>query len=108
MIAPEHDDGVFREAELIERGEEFADLRVGVAHAGVVAVTQGARGGRVEVLVLRHVAVTAEFAMTVVGVLGDAFHALTIVVEFEGCGIVEVPITLRGIERQVRLEKAHR
>ena len=40
MVAPEDDNGVFREPLGVECIEDFADLRIGVAHSRIVAVEE--------------------------------------------------------------------
>ncbi len=40
MIAPQNDDGTFGQTMLIKRIKYSTDLSVGVAYAGIVAVTQ--------------------------------------------------------------------
>ena len=62
--------GVVGEAFLVERIEHPADLRVGVADAGIVAVAQrlGEVGG--DGIFLRHAGVVVQFAVGVAGKLG--------------------------------------
>ena len=69
VIAPEHDDGVVREAFLVERIEHLADLRVGVADARVVAVTQRLREVGGNRIFLRHAEVVVQLAVVVSGKL---------------------------------------
>ena len=61
VVAPEDDDGVVRQAELIEFVEEAADLGVDVAHASVVAVAEALREGGIKGEFFGDVAIAFEF-----------------------------------------------
>ena len=58
VIAPEHDDRVVGETFFIESVKHFADLCIGVADAGIVAVAQCFREFSRDGIILRHARVS--------------------------------------------------
>ena len=106
VVAPKYDDCVVGQAEAVELVEQLADLGVGIAHAGVIAVNQIA--GRIigERAFGRNLGIGPQFSRCVDRFIGRILRTVI------GCGklnllaIVEVPVFLRGNKRQVRFEKS--
>ena len=105
VIAPEDDDGVFREIEPLQLIEHAADLRIGEAHAGVVAAQHLQRHRIRQRAGFWHTCVGAELAGVVDGNLRCVFGRVVVRGELQTAFGIEIPIFLGADEGQVRLEE---
>ena len=101
VVAPQDDDRVLVESVRLEGVEHLADLRVGVAGGGVIAVDELTLHRVVDGAGLRAPLVVAQLAPIGRRELGGALWRRAELGEFELRRIVEVPILLRCVERQV-------
>jgi len=76
VVAPDHDDGVFGEAEFVELGDDLAHLGIGVADAGGVVFADFEGEGRVVVGVFAPTIVFHEFAGPVPGRFAFRFFGM--------------------------------
>ena len=106
VVAPKDDDGVVGKAEPVERIEELADLRVGVADAGIVAMDELAGGLAIHGTGGGNPGIGAELAGGVDSTVGCVLGRVVVVGDVDLVEVVEIPVFLRSIERQVRFEKA--
>ena len=106
VVAPENDDGVIGKTLMVERVEQSADLGVGIADAGVVAVSQ--RLGKVgrNGVAFRHVGVGVQLTVVMPGKGRGAVGQVVDQRQGNFLRVVQVPVFLRRDERQMRLEKA--
>ena len=108
MVAPQDDDGVVAQTKAIQFVEHLADLRVGIADRGVIAVLQ-LPGERVRHgAFLRRARISAQLIAVGERVGGRVFRVIRIGRQLDGCRIVKVPIFLRRNKRQVGLREADR
>ena len=109
MVAPENDDGVVGEFQIVEGGHDAPDLRVDVARAGVVAVDEPA----LDVFGIRlhrrlgHGEKGVDFAAAFHGGGHDALRGGFAGGHGQPGGIVEIPVFFRGGEGQMRAHEAH-
>ena len=114
VVAPEDDDGAVREAFFVQRIKEDAKVGVGIADGGVIAVTnlrcefRRQRREREVLIFARHVGVGPEFAAIAVSDVGGSTDGEGAGGVRNGLGVVEIPILLRGNERQVGLGNTDR
>ena len=105
MIAPQHDDRVVGEPFFVERIQQSPDLRVGVADAGVVAVTQRLRELGGDRIARRHTRVRMDLAVRVAREFRRALRKSIGRGERNLIRVVEIPVLLRRDERQMRLQE---
>jgi hypothetical protein len=107
VVAPQNDDRVVGEAFFVERIKQAADLSIGEADAGVVAVAQrfGEVGG--DGIARRHAGIAVQLAIRVTDEVRRAFRIALKRRDGNRLWIVHVPILLRCDEGQMRLHKAH-
>ncbi len=98
MIAEQDDDGIVFETLLLQRSEQLTDLRVGVADAGVVAVTELAGLLGRDALVFGDACVSGEFEMIGIRGLGCALGSGAHAIECKCGRVIEVPVSLWRVE----------
>ena len=106
VVAPEDDDGIVRQAFLLEGVQHEADLRVHVADGGVVTVTETTREGVADLTAVGDIGVAFELA---VGVTDEAWGAggkFLVGRDVDLGRVIEIPIFLGRDEREVRLGHA--
>ena len=54
-----------------------------------------------------HIAIAAQFSMTMMSVLGNVLNFFTIIVDIKYLGVVQIPITLGSIKWQMRFEETN-
>ena len=106
VVAPEDDDGVGGEGGGVQGVEDEAELGVHVGGGGIVAVDEAAGGGVVDVAFFGHVAVLAEFAAELAGVVGGVSGGLGDLGHGDVGAVVEVPVFLGGDEGEVGADEA--
>ena len=70
VVAPQHDDGVVLQPQPLKRPQQLADLCVGVADAGIVAMTQLARLLGRDAFVFGNIGVAAHLEVIRIGEVG--------------------------------------
>ena len=106
VIAPQDDDGVFRETGFVKRGHDLAELGVHVTRRGIVAVDEAARERVVERVVAgRDAVVGAELAAELRRVVGSAVRGSQARGLREFGGIVEIPVFFRRDEGEVGFQE---
>ncbi len=108
VIAPQDHDRVGGEAGVIEGVEELADLRVHEARGGVIAMDETPCQGLVDGPVVGGVLVLTKFTPVGGRVRGRTDRGHGRVRTRQGVRVVEVPVPLRGDEREMRAEESHR
>jgi len=107
VIAPEDNDGVVGELQLVKLVEQASDQGVDVGNAGVVAVNQlpGQFVGAWSFL--RDAVIVAQLAPICHGVFWSVLRDEGIIREFDVPGFVHIPVVLRSVKGQMRLIEAH-
>ena len=108
VIAPQDHDRVVGETGVIEGVEEFAHLRIHEARGGVIAMDQTPRQGLVDGPLVGGILVLTKFTPVGGGIRGRTDRGHGRLRTGQGVGVVEVPVPLRGDERQMRAEEPHR
>ena len=108
VVAPQNHCRVLTQAQPVEFPEHAPHLGVHVAHAGVVAVDQHAHGGRFHRTAGGNPRVSAQFAPVRARQLRHVLGPLAPRWQLDVLGRVEVPILLRRVERQMRLQESGR
>ena len=101
MIAPEADDGVVGLAEMVKMVKQAADLCIGEANRGVVAMDQPTLEVDWDGAPLRRIGVAAQLPRVLPDEKGRAFGALLHGVDLDSSRVVKIPVFLRRSEGQM-------
>src|SRR6266581_2342594 len=106
MIAPEDDNGIGRQAEMIQFVQHTANLGIHITDSGVIAMDQCARLLIVERAGWWNVAVLPQFTPSGWGIGRRAFRRSAQSRQLEGIALIKIPVFLRRAKWQVRFQKA--
>ena len=111
VVGPEHDNRVFRSTGFFESIKQHADIPVGVAHTGVIAMNQPLAQGNRKLFGCAgqwNVAVGPEFTgIHIPCVPGITGRHPRVVGQCKAVSLVQVPVLFRGHEWKVRLGEAN-